>query len=84
MKHGSTTIDFVQGDGFGSILDPIALIVDGMPAVFIATNGLQYDKITGDISEVRARKGKTIIEARCNYDSIFSAKRLRNSRAITI
>ena len=42
---------------------PIALIVDGMPAVFIATAGAQYDKIMGNIAEVRARGGKTIVVA---------------------
>ena len=42
---------------------PIALIVDGMPAVFIATTGPQYDKIMGNIAEVRARGGKTIVVA---------------------
>ena len=42
---------------------PIALIVDGMPAVFIATAGPQYDKIMGNIAEVRARGGKTIVVA---------------------
>jgi glucosamine--fructose-6-phosphate aminotransferase (isomerizing) len=42
---------------------PIALIVDGMPAVFVATEGPQYDKIMGNIEEVRARGGKTIIVA---------------------
>jgi glucosamine--fructose-6-phosphate aminotransferase (isomerizing) len=42
---------------------PIALIVDGMPAVFIATAGPQYDKIMGNIEEVRARGGKVIVVA---------------------
>lgn len=42
---------------------PIALIVNGMPAVFIATQGPQYDKIMGNIEEVRARGGKTIVVA---------------------
>jgi len=42
---------------------PIALIVDGMPAVFIATIGPQYDKIMGNIEEVRARGGKIIVVA---------------------
>jgi len=42
---------------------PIALIVDGMPAVFIATAGPQYNKIMGNIAEVRARGGKTIVVA---------------------
>lgn len=42
---------------------PIALIADEMPAVFIATNGPQYEKIIGNIEEVRARGGKTIVIA---------------------
>ena len=42
---------------------PIALIVDDMPAVFIATSCPQYDKIMGNIEEVRARGGKTIVVA---------------------
>jgi len=42
---------------------PIALIADGMPAVFIATAGPQYDKIIGNIAEVRARGGKIIVVA---------------------
>jgi glucosamine--fructose-6-phosphate aminotransferase (isomerizing) len=42
---------------------PIALIVDGMPVVFIAAAGPQYDKIMGNIEEVRARGGKTIVVA---------------------
>ena len=42
---------------------PIALITDGMPAVFIATRCAQYDKIIGNIEEVRARGGRTIVIA---------------------
>jgi len=42
---------------------PIALIHDGMPAVFIATAGPQYDKIIGNIQEVRARGGNIIVVA---------------------
>ena len=42
---------------------PIALIVNGMPAVFIATAGPQYDKIMGNIAEVKARGGKIIAVA---------------------
>jgi glucosamine--fructose-6-phosphate aminotransferase (isomerizing) len=42
---------------------PIALIADGMPAVFLATAGPQYDKIIGNIAEVRARGGKIIVVA---------------------
>lgn len=42
---------------------PIALITNQMPAVFIATRCSQYDKIIGNIEEVRARGGKTIVVA---------------------
>jgi glucosamine--fructose-6-phosphate aminotransferase (isomerizing) len=42
---------------------PIALIADGMPAVFIATSGLQHEKILGNISEVKARGGRIIVVA---------------------
>jgi len=39
---------------------PIALIHEGMPVVFIATRCETYDKVVGNIEEVRARKGKII------------------------
>jgi glucosamine--fructose-6-phosphate aminotransferase (isomerizing) len=39
---------------------PIALITDQMPAVFIATQGTQYEKIIGNIEEVRSRGGRII------------------------
>ena len=42
---------------------PIALITDHMPAVFIATKCSQYEKIIGNIEEVRARGGRTIVVA---------------------
>ena len=42
---------------------PIALITDNMPAVFIATRCSQYEKIIGNIEEVRARGGRTIVVA---------------------
>lgn len=42
---------------------PIALITDQMPAVFIATRCSQYEKLIGNIEEVRARGGKTIVVA---------------------
>ena len=42
---------------------PIALITDHMPAVFIATQCSQYEKIIGNIQEVRARGGRTIVIA---------------------
>jgi glutamine---fructose-6-phosphate transaminase (isomerizing) len=42
---------------------PIALISAGMPVVFIATRGSQYEKILGNIQEVKARGGKIIAVA---------------------
>ena len=49
---------------------PIALINKGMPAVFIATKCSQYEKIIGNIEEVRARGGKTIVVATEGDDNI--------------
>ncbi len=39
---------------------PIALIDEGMPAVFIANKGSQYDKVISNIEEVRSRGGHVI------------------------
>jgi glucosamine--fructose-6-phosphate aminotransferase (isomerizing) len=39
---------------------PIALISEGMPVVVIAPQGSQYEKIMGNIQEVRARGGNVI------------------------
>ncbi len=42
---------------------PIALIHEGMPVVFVTPQGPTYDKILGNIEEVRARRGKIIAVA---------------------
>ena len=42
---------------------PIALISDGMPAVFIANKGPQYDKVMLNIEQVRTRGGRVIAVA---------------------
>jgi glutamine---fructose-6-phosphate transaminase (isomerizing) len=42
---------------------PIALINNGMPVVFIATRGSQYEKVISNIEEVRARGGVVIAVA---------------------
>jgi len=49
---------------------PIALIHEGMPVVFIAPRCATYDKIVGNIEEVRARKGKIITVATEGDDQI--------------
>ena len=42
---------------------PIALIDEGMPVVFVATHGSQYEKVVSNIEEVRARGGRVIAVA---------------------
>ena len=42
---------------------PIALINEGMPVVFIATRCHQYEKVRGNIEEVRSRGGRIIAVA---------------------
>ena len=42
---------------------PIALINEGMPVVFVATRGVQYEKVISNIEEVRARGGRVIAVA---------------------
>jgi glucosamine--fructose-6-phosphate aminotransferase (isomerizing) len=42
---------------------PIALITEGMPVVFIATHGAQYEKVISNIEEVRSRGGCVIAVA---------------------
>ena len=42
---------------------PIALIDKGMPVVFIATQGSQYEKVISNIEEVRARGGSVMAVA---------------------
>ena len=49
---------------------PIALINDGMPAVFIANRGRQYEKVMSNIQEVRARGGHVIAVATEGDESI--------------
>ena len=49
---------------------PIALIHPGMPAVFIATRGSQYDKILGNIEEVKSRGAHVLAVATEGDDRI--------------
>jgi len=42
---------------------PIALIDEGMPVVFVATKGSQYEKVVSNIEEVRSRGGHVIAVA---------------------
>lgn len=44
---------------------PIALISDDMPTVALAPQGALYDKMVGNINEVKARGGEVIVLATC-------------------
>ncbi len=49
---------------------PIALIDKGMPVVVVATKGSQYDKVIGNMEEVRSRGGHVIAVATEGDESI--------------
>jgi glutamine---fructose-6-phosphate transaminase (isomerizing) len=49
---------------------PIALIDSGMPVVFVAPQGSQYEKVISNIEEVRARGGRVIAVATEGDDAI--------------
>jgi glutamine---fructose-6-phosphate transaminase (isomerizing) len=42
---------------------PIALITEGMPVVFLANKGLQYEKVLSNMEEVRSRGGHILAVA---------------------
>ena len=42
---------------------PIALVTEGMPVVFVAPQGSQYDKVVSNIEEIRARGGRILAVA---------------------
>ncbi len=49
---------------------PIALIDKGMPVVFVAPKGPQYEKVISNIEEVRARGGRILAVATEGDDNI--------------
>ena len=56
-------ISYIHAEGYPAAEmkhGPIALIDESMPVVFIAVNGVTYDKVISNIEEVRTRKGKII------------------------
>jgi glucosamine--fructose-6-phosphate aminotransferase (isomerizing) len=61
--HKLTEISYIHAEGLPAAEmkhGPIALISDGMPVVFVAPRGSQYDKILSNIEEVRSRGGRVI------------------------
>jgi glucosamine--fructose-6-phosphate aminotransferase (isomerizing) len=56
-------ISYIHAEGYPAAEmkhGPIALIDENMPVVFLAFRGRRYDKIIGNIMEVKARKGKVV------------------------
>ena len=51
---------------------PIALIDKGMPVVFVATRGSQYEKVIGNMEEVKSRGGHVIAVATQGDEQIKS------------
>ncbi|MBN2711472.1 MAG: SIS domain-containing protein, partial [Planctomycetes bacterium] len=51
---------------------PIALIDENMPSVVIALKGRRYEKVLGNIQEVKARHGKVIALASHNDHEIHN------------
>ncbi|RMG15578.1 MAG: glutamine--fructose-6-phosphate transaminase (isomerizing) [Deltaproteobacteria bacterium] len=59
-------ISYIHAEGYpaGEMKHgPIALIEEGLPVVVIATQGAAYEKVLGNLEEVRARGGRVIAVA---------------------
>jgi len=68
-------ISYIHAEGYPAAEmkhGPIALIDENMPVVFLAFRGRRYDKIIGNIMEVKARKGKVIAIATEGNEDIKS------------
>ncbi|MHC4991412.1 MAG: glutamine--fructose-6-phosphate transaminase (isomerizing) [Planctomycetota bacterium] len=66
-------ISYIHAEGMSAAEmkhGPIALIDDGMPVVFVATRGTQYEKVVSNIEEVRSRGGHVIVVATEGDDEI--------------
>lgn len=56
-------VSYIHAEGYDAAEmkhGPIALVDENMPVLVIALQGRRYDKILGNIQEVKARKGKVI------------------------
>lgn len=56
-------VSYIHAEGYDAAEmkhGPIALVDENMPVLVIALKGRRYDKILGNIQEVKARKGKVI------------------------
>ena len=59
-------VSYIHAEGYDAAEmkhGPIALIDENMPSVFIALKGRRYEKVLGNIQEVKARGGKVLVLA---------------------
>lgn len=66
-------VSYIHAEGYDAAEmkhGPIALIDENMPCLFIALRGRRYEKISSNIQEVKARKGKVIAIASHDDDII--------------
>ncbi len=66
-------VSYIHAEGYDAAEmkhGPIALVDENMPVLFIALQGRRYDKVLGNIQEVKARKGKVIAIA-CHDDELI-------------
>jgi len=66
-------ISYIHAEGYPAAEmkhGPIALIDEMMPVVFIATHDAVFDKITSNVHEVKARKGRVIAVTSRNEDAL--------------
>ena len=68
-------VSYIHAEGYNAAEmkhGPIALIDENMPVLVIALKGRRYDKIIGNIQEVKARGGQVIAIASHDDDTIAS------------
>ncbi len=66
-------VSYIHAEGYDAAEmkhGPIALIDENMPCLFIALKGRRYEKVLGNIQEVKARRGKVIAIASHDDDTI--------------
>ena len=69
-------VSYIHAEGYPAAEmkhGPIALIDQNMPVVVLALAGRRYDKIMGNIEEVKARGG-IVIAVACEGDQIIAEK----------
>ncbi len=68
-------VSYIHAEGYDAAEmkhGPIALVDENMPVFFIALRGRRYEKILGNIQEVRARKGRVVALASHDDTEIHS------------